>query len=65
MSESELLSPEKQEQILRGAASVFAEDGYEGASMSRIAARVIFSISARGIMDGSAAKAKAKTQPWT
>ena len=39
MSESELLSPEKQEQILRGAAAVFAEDGYEGASMSRIAAR--------------------------
>ena len=39
MSESEMLSPEKQEQILRGAAAVFAEDGYEGASMSRIAAR--------------------------
>jgi TetR/AcrR family transcriptional regulator, mexJK operon transcriptional repressor len=39
MSEGELLSPEKQEQILRGAAAVFAEDGYEGASMSRIAAR--------------------------
>lgn len=39
MSESETLSPEKQEQILRGAAAVFAEDGYEGASMSRIAAR--------------------------
>jgi TetR/AcrR family transcriptional repressor of mexJK operon len=39
MSESELLSPEKQEQILRGAAAVFAEDGYEGASMSRIASR--------------------------
>jgi TetR/AcrR family transcriptional regulator, mexJK operon transcriptional repressor len=39
MSETELLSPEKQEQILRGAAAVFAEDGYEGASMSRIAAR--------------------------
>jgi AcrR family transcriptional regulator len=39
MHESELLSPEKQEQILRGAAAVFAEDGYEGASMSRIAAR--------------------------
>ena len=39
MSETELLSPEKQAQILRGAAAVFAEDGYEGASMSRIAAR--------------------------
>jgi TetR/AcrR family transcriptional repressor of mexJK operon len=39
MSETELLSPEKQEQILRGAAAVFAENGYEGASMSRIAAR--------------------------
>ncbi len=39
MLETEPLSPEKQEQILRGAASVFAEDGYEGASMSRIAAR--------------------------
>jgi TetR/AcrR family transcriptional repressor of mexJK operon len=39
MSESEQLSPEKEEQILRGAAAVFAEDGYEGASMSRIAAR--------------------------
>jgi AcrR family transcriptional regulator len=39
MSEGEPLSPEKQEQILRGAAAVFAEDGYEGASMSRIAAR--------------------------
>jgi TetR/AcrR family transcriptional regulator, mexJK operon transcriptional repressor len=39
MSETEALSPEKQEQILRGAAAVFAEDGYEGASMSRIAAR--------------------------
>ena len=32
-------SEEKQSQILRGAASVFAQDGYEGASMSRIAAR--------------------------
>lgn len=39
MSDCEALSPEKQEQILRGAAAVFAEDGYEGASMSRIAAR--------------------------
>ena len=33
------LSPEKRAVILAGAASVFAEDGYEGASMSRIAAR--------------------------
>lgn len=39
MSDAELLSPEKQAQILRGAAAVFAEDGYEGASMSRIATR--------------------------
>jgi AcrR family transcriptional regulator len=34
----ETLSPEKREQILSGAAAVFAQDGYEGASMSRIAA---------------------------
>src|SRR3954454_15608859 len=32
------LSPEKRAQILSGAASVFAADGYEGASMARIAA---------------------------
>lgn len=32
------LSPEKRQQILRGAAEVFAADGYEGASMARIAA---------------------------
>ncbi len=32
-------SAEKQSQILRGAAAVFSQDGYEGASMSRIAAR--------------------------
>src|SRR3984957_5812872 len=32
------LSPEKRIQILAGAASVFAADGYEGASMARIAA---------------------------
>ena len=32
------LSPEKRRQILAGAATVFAADGYEGASMSRIAA---------------------------
>jgi AcrR family transcriptional regulator len=34
----EALSPEKRAQILLGAAKVFASDGYEGASMSRIAA---------------------------
>jgi AcrR family transcriptional regulator len=38
MLETELLSPEKAAQILRGATVVFARDGYEGASMSRIAA---------------------------
>jgi TetR/AcrR family transcriptional repressor of mexJK operon len=32
------LSPEKRTQILAGAAAVFAADGYEGASMARIAA---------------------------
>jgi AcrR family transcriptional regulator len=32
------LSPEKRAQILAGAAAVFAADGYEGASMARIAA---------------------------
>jgi AcrR family transcriptional regulator len=32
------LSPEKRTQILVGAAEVFATDGYEGASMARIAA---------------------------
>jgi TetR/AcrR family transcriptional regulator, mexJK operon transcriptional repressor len=32
------LSPEKRAQILSGAATVFAADGYEGASMARIAA---------------------------
>lgn len=37
MSGTEALSPEKQRQILRGAALVFAQEGYEGASMSRIA----------------------------
>ncbi len=36
-STSELLSPEKRAQILAGAATVFAADGYEGASMARIA----------------------------
>lgn len=34
---SESLSPKKAAQILRGAGAVFARDGYEGASMSRIA----------------------------
>ncbi len=37
MSVAEALSPERRAQILRGAARVFADDGYEGASMSRIA----------------------------
>jgi TetR/AcrR family transcriptional repressor of mexJK operon len=32
-----VLSPEKRAQILSGAANVFAADGYEGASMARIA----------------------------
>jgi AcrR family transcriptional regulator len=38
MDINESLSPEKRAQILFGAASVFAADGYEGASMARIAA---------------------------
>jgi len=38
MSDHEILSPEKEAQILDGAALVFAEAGYEGASMARIAA---------------------------
>jgi len=33
----EALSPEKRSQILQGASTIFALDGYEGASMSRIA----------------------------
>jgi TetR/AcrR family transcriptional regulator, mexJK operon transcriptional repressor len=38
MSEAaELLTPERRASILAGAAQVFAEDGYEGASMSQIA----------------------------
>ncbi len=37
MDITEGLSPQKRAQILRGAASVFATDGYEGASMARIA----------------------------
>ncbi len=39
MTEIETLSPQKRATILAGAAEVFAEDGYEGASMSRIADR--------------------------
>ncbi|MBV9734445.1 MAG: TetR/AcrR family transcriptional regulator [Acidisphaera sp.] len=38
MVDTEALSPEKRAQILHGAAAVFDQDGYEGASMSRIAA---------------------------
>jgi AcrR family transcriptional regulator len=38
MSHSETLSPEKRRQILAGAAAVFSSDGYEGASVARIAA---------------------------
>jgi AcrR family transcriptional regulator len=34
----ETLSEEKRDQILAGAACIFAQEGYEGASMSRIAA---------------------------
>jgi TetR/AcrR family transcriptional regulator, mexJK operon transcriptional repressor len=37
MDVSVALSPEKRAQILAGAATVFAADGYEGASMARIA----------------------------
>jgi TetR/AcrR family transcriptional repressor of mexJK operon len=37
MIDAEALSPEKRAQILHGAGLVFAQDGYEGASMSRIA----------------------------
>jgi AcrR family transcriptional regulator len=36
-SVSDTLSPEKRDQILLGAAPIFAADGYEGASMARIA----------------------------
>jgi TetR/AcrR family transcriptional regulator, mexJK operon transcriptional repressor len=38
MEMNDALSPEKRAQILTGAATVFAADGYEGASMARIAA---------------------------
>lgn len=37
MDVQETVSPEKRAQILTGAATVFAADGYEGASMARIA----------------------------
>lgn len=37
MSMAETLSAEKRDQILAGAAAVFASDGYEGASMAHIA----------------------------
>lgn len=37
MAITDALSPEKRAQILRGAGAVFAADGYEGASMARIA----------------------------
>jgi TetR/AcrR family transcriptional repressor of mexJK operon len=37
MSDTDVLSPEKHRIILAGAAMVFAQDGYEGASMARIA----------------------------
>ena len=37
MEANPALSPEKRSQILAGAAAVFAADGYEGASMARIA----------------------------
>lgn len=36
-AEVETFSPEKRATILRGAGEIFARDGYEGASMSRIA----------------------------
>ena len=38
MADAETLSADKMRQVLDGAAAVFARDGYEGASMSRIAA---------------------------
>lgn len=43
MAATETLSPEKRSQILQGAATVFAQDGYEGASMSRIASEAAVS----------------------
>jgi len=38
MADQEIRSPEKERQILDGAATAFAQGGYEGASMSHIAA---------------------------
>ncbi len=38
MARDDALCPDKERQVLDGAAAVFARDGYEGASMSRIAA---------------------------
>ena len=38
MADQDIRSPEKERQILDGAAAAFARDGYEGASMSDIAA---------------------------
>jgi len=38
LTDQEIRSPEKERQILDGAAAAFAQDGYEGASMSHIAA---------------------------
>jgi AcrR family transcriptional regulator len=38
MADQDVRSPEKERQILDGAAAAFAQDGYEGASMSHIAA---------------------------
>jgi AcrR family transcriptional regulator len=38
MADQDIRSPEKERQILDGAAVAFAQDGYEGASMSHIAA---------------------------
>jgi TetR/AcrR family transcriptional repressor of mexJK operon len=37
MADQDIRSPEKERQILDGAAAAFAQDGYEGASMSHIA----------------------------
>lgn len=37
MTQTDVPTPEKRQQIIDGAAALFASDGYEGASMSRIA----------------------------
>jgi len=39
MPQEELLQPETKQKVLEGAACVFCQDGYEGASMARIAER--------------------------